>query len=97
MSHSDYVQAWQAVNDTSKDLMIRDNMLYYISTPIISVSNMSHLLIGDPEAMQIRIQTNPTLENARSIDHRGFKCLLGMKADSIFVIEIFRGLEHTAE
>jgi hypothetical protein len=95
MGQADYLKAWKAVTDTTKDLIIKDNKLYYITTPIIPISRMNHLIIGDPAALQVKVQVNPSIETARSIEHRGYKCLLGMKADPIFVKEIFRGLEHT--
>ena len=96
MGQADYLAAWKAVTSTTKDLIIKDQKLYYITTPIVPISRMNHLIIGDPAAMQIRVKNDPSIETDRSLEHRGFKYLLATKADPIFVKEIFRGLEHTS-
>jgi hypothetical protein len=96
MGQADYLAAWQAVTSTTKDLIIKDNVLYYITTEIKPISRMNHLLIGDPAAMQVRIKREIGLETQRSIEHRGYKYLMGLRADAIFVKELFRALEHTS-
>ena len=89
------LSAWKAVTNTSKDLIIKDGKLYYITTEIVPVSRFNHLLIGDSEALQLRIFRDIIIENQRSLEHRGYKYLIETRADGIMVTEIFRGLEHT--
>ena len=95
MGNADYLSAWKAVTNTSKDLIIKDGKLYYITTEIVPVSRFNHLLIGDSEALQLRIFRDIIIENQRSLEHRGYKYLIETRADGIMVTEIFRGLEHT--
>ena len=96
MGRSDYYSAWRAVTTTTKDLTIQNNKLFYIDTEIVPISRMSHILIGDPASMQVRIKRDIALETQRSIEHRGYKYALGLRADAIFVKELWRGLEHTS-
>ena len=95
LGNADYLSAWKAVTSTAKDLTIKDGKLYYITTELVPVSRFNHILIGDPQALQVRIFRDVNIENQRSLEHRGYKYLLGTRADAIMVKEIFRGLEHT--
>jgi hypothetical protein len=95
MPMTDWLALYKEYDANKKTIVIQDKKLFYVNTECLPMPGLNHLLIGDPAAMQVRIKSEITLESQRSLEHRGYKYLMGTRADAIFVKELFRALEHT--